>query len=169
VWCTCKANVSDLDENVAALCVWLNASKSDDLRTNAFSRIETFESQWKKYLFYLLVNIVTTLQKVRINVYFFLICESSPYVLSYRSIYSQVNTVSNFSNVLVEILFTNSWRQYVAKLSIPELSLRNSVAFLSSAKASQRFAWKSNFLTCTRASLNYTLSFSEYMTTNVKA
>jgi len=48
-----------------------------------------------------------TLQEVRINVYFILIFPSSPYVLSYKSIYSQVNTVGNF-NVLIEILFTNS-------------------------------------------------------------
>jgi len=33
----CKANASHLDENVAALWVWLNWSKWDDLRTNAFS------------------------------------------------------------------------------------------------------------------------------------
>jgi len=33
----CKANVLHLDENIAALWVWLNSSKSDDLRTNAFS------------------------------------------------------------------------------------------------------------------------------------
>jgi len=36
----------------------------------------------------LLVTIVATLQEVGINVYFILISESSPYVLSYRSIYS---------------------------------------------------------------------------------
>jgi len=30
LWCTCKANVSHLDENVAALWVWLNSSKSDE-------------------------------------------------------------------------------------------------------------------------------------------
>jgi len=40
------------------------------------------------YLFSLLVTIVATLQEVRINVYFILISESSPYVLSCRSIYS---------------------------------------------------------------------------------
>jgi len=33
------------------------------------------------YLFSLLVTIVATLQEVRINVYFILISESSPYVL----------------------------------------------------------------------------------------
>ena len=48
-----------------------------------------------------------TLHEVRINVYFILISESSPYVLSSRSIYSWVNTVGYFSNVLIEILFTN--------------------------------------------------------------
>jgi len=31
----CKANVSHLDENVAAWWIWLNSSKSDDLRTNS--------------------------------------------------------------------------------------------------------------------------------------
>jgi len=36
----------------------------------------------------LLVTIVATLQEVRINVYFILVSESRPYVLSYRSIYS---------------------------------------------------------------------------------
>jgi len=55
----------------------------------------------------LLVTTVVTLQEVRINVYFILIFPSSPYVLSYKSIYSQVNAVGNF-NVLIEILFTNS-------------------------------------------------------------
>jgi len=29
----CKATFSHLDENIAALCLWLNSSKSDDLRT----------------------------------------------------------------------------------------------------------------------------------------
>jgi len=33
----CKAKVSHLDENIAALCCWLNSGKSDDLRINAFS------------------------------------------------------------------------------------------------------------------------------------
>jgi len=33
-----------------------------------------------------LVTTVATLQKVRINVYFIFISESSPYVLSYRSL-----------------------------------------------------------------------------------
>jgi len=42
----------------------------------------------KKYLLDFLVTIVATLQEVRINVYFILISESSPYVLSYMSIYS---------------------------------------------------------------------------------
>jgi len=35
----------------------------------------------------LLVTIVVTLQEVRLDVYFILISESSPYVLNYRSIY----------------------------------------------------------------------------------
>jgi len=68
----------------------------------------------------------------------------------------------------VEILFTNRWTRSFLKLPIPTLSLHNSAA-LSSAKASQRFTWKSNFLTYTLASLNYTLPVSEYVTTNVKA
>jgi len=54
----------------------------------------------EKYLLDLLVTIVATLQEVRMNVYFILISESSPYVLSCRSIYSEVNTVGYFSNVL---------------------------------------------------------------------
>ena len=41
-----------------------------------------------KYLLDLLVATVTTLQEVRTNVYFIFISESSPYVLSYSSIYS---------------------------------------------------------------------------------
>jgi len=123
----------------------------------------------EKYLFYLLVTVVATLQEVRINVYFILISESSPYVLSYSSIYRYANTVGYFSNVLSEILFTNTWRQSFVKLPIQKLTLHNSAAFLSSAKVSQKFAWKSNFLTSTPASLNYTLSVSQYVTTNVTA
>jgi len=61
----------------------------------------------KKYLVYLLVTTAATLQDVRINVYFILISESNPYVLSYKSIYQQVRTAGYFSNVLIEILFTN--------------------------------------------------------------
>jgi len=64
VWCICKANVSDWDENIAALWVWLNSSKSDYLRTNAFITSTKCKSQGKN------------------------ISNSSPYVLSYRSIYS---------------------------------------------------------------------------------
>jgi len=42
---TCKANVSHLDENIAALWVWLNSSKSDDdLRTNEFSTSTKLQS-----------------------------------------------------------------------------------------------------------------------------
>jgi len=41
-----------------------------------------------KYLLDLLVTFVATLQEVRINLYFILISESSPYVSSCRSIYS---------------------------------------------------------------------------------
>jgi len=61
----------------------------------------------EKYLFDLLVTIVATLQEVWINVYFIFISESSPFVLSYRSIFRYVNTVGYFSNVLIEILFTD--------------------------------------------------------------
>jgi len=42
----------------------------------------------ENYLLDLLVNIVAALQEVRINIYFILISESSPYLFSYRSIYS---------------------------------------------------------------------------------
>jgi len=42
----------------------------------------------EKYLLDLLVTIVVALQEVRINIYFILISESSPYVFSYMSIYS---------------------------------------------------------------------------------
>jgi len=42
----------------------------------------------EKYLLDLLVTFVAKLQEVGINVHFILISESSPYVLSYRSIYS---------------------------------------------------------------------------------
>ena len=68
----------------------------------------------------LLVTIVATLQEVRINVYFIFISDSSPYALSYRTICSEVNTVGNFSNVLIEILFTNGWKQSLAKLPQPK-------------------------------------------------
>ena len=122
----------------------------------------------KKYIFICWSPLSRRYKKMRINVFFILISESSAYILSYRSIYSQVNTVGYF-NVLSEILFTNSWTQSFAKLPIPKLSLHNSAAFLSSAKASQISAWRSNFLTYTLASLNYTLSVSEYVTTNVTA
>jgi len=36
-----------LDENIAALWVWLNSSKSDDYRTNAFSTSTKCKSQGK--------------------------------------------------------------------------------------------------------------------------
>ena len=81
VCCTCKANVSQLDENNAALWVWLNSSKSDDLRTNAFSTSTKCKSQRKNNLD-LSVIIVATLQEARINVYFILSYDSSSYVLS---------------------------------------------------------------------------------------
>jgi len=34
---TCKENILHFDKNIAALWVWLNSGKLDDLRTNAFS------------------------------------------------------------------------------------------------------------------------------------
>ena len=109
-----------------------------------------------------MVTIVATLQEVRLNVYFILISESSPYILSYRSIYSWENILGYFSNVLIEILVTNGWKQSFAKLPIPKLSLHISAAFYLWQKAFQRFAWKSHFLTLyTLASLNYTVSVSD--------
>ena len=74
----------------------------------------------EKNIFYLLVTIVATLQEVRINVYFTLISKSSPYVLSYRSIYSKVNTVGYFSNVLIETLFTNKLKTVFCKTAHPK-------------------------------------------------
>jgi len=106
----------------------------------------------------------------KIECVFILVFESSPYVLSYRSMYSWENTVSYFSNVLIEILVTNGWKQSFAKLPIPKLSLYNSAVFYLWQKASQRFAWKFHILIpYTLASLNDTLSVSEYMKTNVTA
>jgi len=42
----CKANVSHWDKDIA-LCFWLNSSKSDDLRTNAFSTSTKYKSHEK--------------------------------------------------------------------------------------------------------------------------
>jgi len=42
----------------------------------------------EKIFFGFVVPIVAILQEVRLNIYFILISESSPYVLSYRLIYS---------------------------------------------------------------------------------
>jgi len=64
----CKAKVLHLDENIAALCFWLNSSKSHDLRTNAFSTSTKCKNH-KKYILVLLVTNVATLQEVRKNVY----------------------------------------------------------------------------------------------------
>jgi len=83
----------------------------------------------EKNIFYLLVTIVATLQEVRINVYFILLSKSSLYVLSYRSIYSSVNTVGYFSKVLIETLFTNKLKTVFCKTAHPKLSLHNSAAF----------------------------------------
>jgi len=60
----CKAKFSHLDKNIAALCCWLNSSKSDDSRNNAFGK----STKCKHHE--LLVTTVTTLQEVRINAYF---------------------------------------------------------------------------------------------------
>jgi len=65
VWFICKENVSLLDENIAALWVWLNSSKSDDLRTNVFSTSTKCKSQGKKYLldlqFFLLLMLLRSI------------------------------------------------------------------------------------------------------------
>jgi len=45
----CKVKVSHLDENIAALCLRLNSSKSDDLRNNAFSTSTKCKSHEKIY------------------------------------------------------------------------------------------------------------------------
>jgi len=42
-----EGNIPHLDENVAALWFWLNSSKSDDLRTNAFSTSAKCKSHGK--------------------------------------------------------------------------------------------------------------------------
>jgi len=74
----------------------------------------------EKNIFYLLVTIVAALQTVRINAYFILISNSSPYVFSYRSIYSWGNTVGYFSNVLIETLFTNKLKTVFCKTGDPK-------------------------------------------------
>ena len=45
----CKAKVPHLHGNIAALCLWLNSSKSDDLRTNALSTSTKCKSHEKIY------------------------------------------------------------------------------------------------------------------------
>jgi len=124
-----------------------------------------------KNIFYLLVTIVATLQEVRINVYFILLSKSSPYVLRYRSTYSWVNTVGYFSKVLIETLFTNKLKTVVCKTAHPKLSLHNSAAFCLRKKLRrdlpENLTFYSNIFTL--SSLNYTLSVSEYVTTNVTA
>jgi len=52
------------------------------------AQVQSVRVARKKYRLDLLVTIVATLQEVRINVYFILNSESSPYILSYRSICS---------------------------------------------------------------------------------
>ena len=81
---TCKANVSHLDENVAALWVWLNSRKSDDVRTTAFSTITKSQivRVTEKISLDLLDTIVATLQEVSENVYFIFNSDSGPYVSS---------------------------------------------------------------------------------------
>jgi len=86
MYCICKANVSHSGENIAALWVWLNTCKSDDLRTKCIQH-KVQESR-KKYFVDLLVTIVATWQEVKLNVYFILISESSLYVLSYIGQYT---------------------------------------------------------------------------------
>ena len=64
-----------------------------------------------------------------------------------------------------------SWRQSFAKLLIPKLSLHNSAAFCHRKKLRrdllENLTFYSNMYTL--ASLNYTLSVSEYAATNVTA
>jgi len=72
-----------------------------------------------------------------------------------------------FSKVLVEILFTNGWRQPFAKLPILKLSLHNSAAVCLRQKLRRGLPEKVAFYHYTLASLNFTLSVSEYVTTNV--
>jgi len=69
---TCKANVSHVDENIAALWVLLNSGKSVDLRITVFSTGTKSQSVrvTEKYLLDLLATIVATLQEMRISVYF---------------------------------------------------------------------------------------------------
>jgi len=67
-----KQKFHTLDENTAALCFWLNSSKSDDLRTIAFSTSTKCKSH-EKYILVLLVTIVATLQDTRVNAYLSLI------------------------------------------------------------------------------------------------
>jgi len=45
----CKAKVAHLHQNIAALCVWLNSSKSDDLRSNVFSTSTKCKNHEKIY------------------------------------------------------------------------------------------------------------------------
>jgi len=66
-----------LDENTAALWVWLNSSKSDDYEPMHSAQAQSVRVK-EKYLLDLLVTIVATLQEVRIIVYFILISELSP-------------------------------------------------------------------------------------------
>jgi len=68
----CKAKVSRLDENIAALCFCLNSSKSDDLKPMHSAQAQSVRVM-KKYILVLLVTTVATLQEVRINVYLSLI------------------------------------------------------------------------------------------------
>ena len=123
----------------------------------------------EKNIFYLLDTIVAALQEARINVYFVLISNSSPYVFSYRSIFSQVNTVGCFSNVLIETLFTNKLKTVFCKIAHPKTKSPRQCCFFgkSFADLPENLTFYSNIYTL--ASLNYTLSVSEYVTTNVTA
>ena len=108
----------------------------------------------EKIYFGLVGHHAATWQEVRINVHLILISASSPYVLSYRSTYSYVNTVGYFSKLLIEILFTNGWKQSFAKVPIPKLNLHNGAAFRLRQKL--------------RRDLPENLTFQHYITSIIK-
>ena len=79
-----------------------------------------------------------------------------------------LQATSTFWLVLCSLI---SWRQSFAKLLIPKLSLHNSAAFCLRKKPRRDLPENLTFYSSiyTLASLNYTLSVSEYATTNVTA
>ena len=79
-----------------------------------------------------------------------------------------LQATSTFWLVLCSLI---SWRQPFAKLLIPKLSLHNSAAFCLRKKLRRDLPENLTFYSkiYTLASLNYTLSVSEYATTNVTA